>query len=56
MQWKVIVALIGLLIVAALAYVILASLAPEPAPSSFRGPTGQPYVRGPSGPPPSSNQ
>ncbi|MBI2278955.1 MAG: hypothetical protein HYU81_02740 [Candidatus Brennerbacteria bacterium] len=51
MQWKVIAALIGLLVIAVGAYVLLSSITPD-APRDFQGPTGEPYVEGPSGPPP----
>lgn len=52
MQGKMIAALIGLLVIAVLAYALLSAIAPagEKLP---RGPMGEPYVKGPSGPPPS---
>lgn len=53
MQGRVIVVLVGLLIIALGLYFLLTALAPEGAPSSFRGPVGEPYVKGPTGPPPS---
>lgn len=52
MQWKVIVVLIGLLVIAVGAYVLLSAITPD-APQGFRGPVGAPYVEGPGGPPPS---
>ena len=51
MQGKVIVALIGLLMIAALAFVFLSTIAPA-GTELPRGPIGEPYVKGPSGPPP----
>lgn len=53
MQWKVIAALLGLLVIALLAYAFLSLIVSGGNPS-FRGPEGAPYVKGPSGPPPSA--
>lgn len=54
MQWKVIAALVGLLVIAVLMYAFLSLIAPEGAEVP-RGPVGTPYVEGPSGPPPGGN-
>jgi len=54
MQWKVIAILVGLLVIAVLAYAFLSSIAPE-GTELPRGPVGAPYVEGPSGPPPGNN-
>lgn len=54
MQWKVIAALIGLLVIAVGAYVLLSATVVD-APQGFQGPVGVPYVEGPSGPPPNNN-
>lgn len=55
MQWKVIAALLGLLIVAIFMYVFLSLIAPGGSEVP-RGPVGTPYVKGPNGPPPGVTQ
>jgi hypothetical protein len=51
MQGKVIAALVGLLIVAVLMYALLSLIASE-GTELPRGPVGDPYVKGPTAPPP----
>ena len=51
MQWKVIAALVGLLIITVLMYAFLSLVAPEGAEIPH-GPVGDPYVMGPNTPPP----